>query len=92
MAKGDIFKGTALWCKAMLKKATNADEELAVDVALQEAFNLLRKAKLDNERSRADEIAELLVAQMRDALAGTARETLHPSSASQEAVKEPIKK
>jgi hypothetical protein len=88
VAKGDIFKGTALWCKAMLKKATNADEELAVDVALQEAFNLLRKAKLDNERSRADEIAELLVAQMRDALAGTARESLHPSSASHEAAKD----
>ena len=80
MAKGDIFKGTALWCKAMLKKASTPDEELAVDVALQDAINLIRYAKRETERSKADEVAEMLIAQMRDALAGTARETLHPST------------
>lgn len=79
MAKGDIFKGTALWCKAMLKHPKNADEQLAVDVALQDAVHLIRQAKLDNERSKADEVAEALIAQMRDALAGTARESLSGS-------------
>jgi hypothetical protein len=81
VARGDIFKGTALWCKAMLKKVNNADEALALDVALQDAVNLIRQAKLDNDRSKADEVAELLIVQMRDVLARTAQESVFPSAA-----------
>jgi hypothetical protein len=79
VARGDIFKGTAIWCKAMLKKVTNADEALAVDVALQDAVHLIRQAKLDNDRSKADEVAEQLILQLRDALAKTAQESIFPS-------------
>jgi hypothetical protein len=69
MAKGDILKGTALWCKAMLAKPKGTKEALAVDVALQEALDLIKKGKLDGERSKADKKAEALVDGISDELA-----------------------
>jgi hypothetical protein len=69
MAKGDILKGTVLWCKAMLKKPKGATQAVAVDVALQEALNLIRKGKLDGERSKADKKAEGLIDSISDELA-----------------------
>jgi hypothetical protein len=62
MAKGDILRGTALWCKAVLKKPKNDDQFMGVDLALQEAVILIRKGKLDRrECSKADKRAEALL-------------------------------
>jgi hypothetical protein len=69
MAKGDILKGSVLWCKAMLKKPKGATQAVAVDVALQEALNLIRKGKLDGDRSKADKKAEALIDSISDELA-----------------------
>lgn len=69
MAKGDILKGAALWCRALLKKSKNAEQAVNVDVALQEAVNLIRKGQLDGERSKADKKAEALIDGIRDDLA-----------------------
>lgn len=69
MAKGDIFEGTVLWCKAMLKKPKGAQQAVAVDVALQEALALIQKGKLDGERSKADKKAEELIDGISDELA-----------------------
>ncbi len=69
MAKGDIFAGTVLWCRAMLKKPKGAEQAVAVDVALQEALDLIKKGKLDRERSAADKKAEKLIDAISDELA-----------------------
>lgn len=73
MAKGDILKGTVLWCKAMLTKPKGTKEAVAVDVALQEAVDLIKKGKLDGERSKADEKAEELIDGISDELAEVER-------------------
>jgi hypothetical protein len=69
MAKGEIFAGTVKWCRAMLKKPKGAEEAVAVDVALHEALNLIKKGKLDGERSTADKAAEKLIESVSDELA-----------------------
>jgi hypothetical protein len=69
MAKGDILNGTTLWCRALLAKSRSAEQAVNVDVALQEAVNLIRKGKLDGERSKADKKAEALIDGIRDELA-----------------------
>ena len=61
MAKGDIFEGTVKWCRAILKKPKGAAEAVDVDVALQEAFDLIKRGKLDGELSKADKKAEKLI-------------------------------
>ena len=78
MAKGDILKGTVLWCKAMLKKAKNATQALDVDLALHEALDLISKGKLDGERFKADKKAEALIDSISDELAEIERKAREP--------------
>jgi hypothetical protein len=57
----------------VVQGAAQEDEErragVNVDVALREAVNLIRKGRLDGERSKADKKAEALIDGISDELA-----------------------
>ena len=82
MAKGDLLAGTVLWCRAMLKRQKGAKQALAVDLALQEALDLIKKGKLDGERSAADKKAEALIDSISDELAELERKALEKGRSS----------
>jgi hypothetical protein len=73
MAKGDIFKGTVLWCKAMSTTPKTTQQGVAVDLALHEALNLIKRGKFEGERSAADAMAEELIDGISDELAAIER-------------------
>lgn len=69
MAKGDILAGTVLWCRAVVTKSKGAEQRIAVDAALQEALDMMRRGKLDGERSAADKKVLKLIDSISDRLA-----------------------